>query len=79
VFEPDDYLAAPDPPASPGGTDWRLSDRLSDKDVQAIINEFLAGTPKRVLAARYGVCLGSIKNLLRRRGIRRDGRRNTPH
>ena len=78
VFEPDNYLTAPDPPASPGGTDWRLSDRLSSEDVETIIKEFLSGTPKHVLAARYGISLGSVKNLLRRRGIRRSGRRYTP-
>lgn len=78
VFDPDEKLLDPDPPASPGGTDWRLSDRLSNEDVETIIKDFLSGTPKHVLAARYGISLGSVKNLLRRRGIRREGRRDAP-
>lgn len=79
VFEPDDYLAVPDPLPVPGGRDWRLRDRLSDEDLQAIIAEFLAGTPKHVLAHRYSISLSSLKNILRDRGIRRGGGQNTPH
>ena len=78
VFDPKEKLVDPDPPASPGGTDWRLSDRLSSEDVETIIKEFLSGTPKHVLATRYGISLGSVKNLLRRHGIRRSGPRSTP-
>jgi hypothetical protein len=58
---------------------WSLDRRFSESDIQAIIAEFLAGTPKHVLARRYSVSLSGLKNLLRRRGIRRDGRRDTPH
>jgi len=58
---------------------WSLDRRFSEADIQTIISEFLSGTSKHVLAARYSVSLSGIKNLLRRRGIRRDGRRDTPH
>jgi hypothetical protein len=58
---------------------WSLDRRFSEADIQTIIAEFLSGTPKHELARRYSVSLSGIKNLLRRRGIRRDGRRDTPH
>lgn len=56
---------------------WSLDRRLSEADIQTIISEFLSGTPKPELARRYSVSLTGLKNLLRRRGIRRDGRQNT--
>jgi hypothetical protein len=58
---------------------WSLDRRFSEADIQTIIAEFLSGTPKHELARRYSVSLSGIKNLLRRRGIRRDGRRDTHH
>ena len=58
---------------------WSIERRLSEADIQTIITEFLSGTPKHELARRYSVSLSGIKNLLRRRGIRRDGRRDTSH
>jgi hypothetical protein len=58
---------------------WSLDRRLTEADIQTIIAEFLSGTPKHELARRYSVSLSGIKNLLRRRGIRRAGRRDTPH
>jgi hypothetical protein len=39
--------------------------------VQALIGEFLAGTPKRVLAERYTISFGTVKNILRKHGARR--------
>jgi hypothetical protein len=63
------------PPYQP----WSLDRRLSEADIKTIIADFLSGTAKHELARRYSVSLGGIKNLLRRRGIRRDDRRNTPH
>jgi Mor family transcriptional regulator len=57
---------------------WSLDRRFSEADIQTIISEFLSGTPKHELARRYSVSLSGIKNLLRRRGIRRDGRRGSP-
>jgi hypothetical protein len=58
---------------------WSLDHRFSEADIQTIICEFLSGTPKHELARRYSVSLTGIKNLLRRRGIRRDGPRDTSH
>lgn len=58
---------------------WSIERRLSEADIQTIIAEFLSGTPKHELARRYSVSLSGIKILLRRRGICRDGRRDTPH
>jgi hypothetical protein len=58
---------------------WSLDRRFSEADIQTIISEFLSGTPKHELARRYSISLSGIKNLLRRRGIRRDNRRDTPH
>jgi hypothetical protein len=73
------------PPAStskaraPEYQPWSLDRRFSEADIQAIIAEFLSGTPKHELARRYSVSLSGLKNLLRRRGIRRDGRQDTHH
>jgi hypothetical protein len=50
---------------------WRVQDRLTDADVQALIGEFLAGTSKRVLAERYAVSFSTVKNILRKHGVRR--------
>jgi hypothetical protein len=58
---------------------WSLDRRFSETDIQTIITEFLSGTPKHELARRYSVSLTGIKNLLRRRGVRRDGRKDAPH
>jgi hypothetical protein len=49
---------------------WRVRDRLTDADLQCLIGEFLAGTPKRVLAERYAISLGTVKNILRKHGVR---------
>lgn len=50
---------------------WRVQDRLTDDDVQRLIHEFLAGTSKRVLAERYAVSFSTVKNILRKHGVRR--------
>jgi DNA invertase Pin-like site-specific DNA recombinase len=50
---------------------WRVRDRLTDDDVERLIAEYLAGSPKRELAARYELGLTSVKNLLRKHGVRR--------
>lgn len=57
---------------------YSLDRRFSEADIQTIIAAFLSGTPKHELARRYSVSLSGIKNLLRRRGIRRNGRWDTP-
>lgn len=50
---------------------WPIERRLSETDIQTIISDFMTGTPKHVLAARYPVSLSGLKSLLRRRGVRR--------
>jgi DNA-directed RNA polymerase specialized sigma24 family protein len=52
------------------GRVWALNDRLSEADMQAIVQKFRAGTPKQELAEQYGISLSSIKRLLRRHDIR---------
>lgn len=68
-----------EPPTGRQYQPWAIERRLGESDVQTIISEFMAGTPKHVLAGRYSVSLSALKNLLRRRDIRRDRRRGTPH
>lgn len=36
---------------------WAIERKLSEADIQTIITDFMAGTPKHVLAARYSVSL----------------------
>lgn len=50
---------------------WRVRDRLTDDDVQTLITEFLTGTSKRELASRYAVSVSTVKNILRKHGVRR--------
>jgi DNA invertase Pin-like site-specific DNA recombinase len=50
---------------------WRVRDRLTDDDVLALLADFLAGTPKRELAERYRVSFSTVKNILRKHGVRR--------
>lgn len=57
---------------------WRVADRLAEEQITALIDGFVSGTPKHVLAKRYGVSLTTVKDLLRARGVRgknRGGRR----
>jgi DNA invertase Pin-like site-specific DNA recombinase len=51
---------------------WRVRDRLTDDDVQVLAAEFLAGTSKRALAGHYGLSLSTVKNILRKHGVRRQ-------
>jgi hypothetical protein len=48
-----------------------VRDRLTEADVQALIGEFMSGTPKRVVAERYAISIGTVKNILRKHGVRR--------
>jgi DNA invertase Pin-like site-specific DNA recombinase len=50
---------------------WRVRDRLTDDDVHVLIADFLAGTSKRELADRYKVSFSTVKNILRKHGVRR--------
>lgn len=45
--------------------------RLTDADVQCLIGEFRAGTPKWALAETYAISLSTVKNILRKHGVRR--------
>jgi hypothetical protein len=67
-------LPAPELPLQRPYRTWRVRDKLSDEDVQALIKEFSSGTPKHVLADRYSVSLGSVKRLLQQHNIRRRSR-----
>lgn len=53
---------------------WRVRDRLSQREIAAIVKAFKAGTAKHVLAKRYGIALGSVKKLLRERGVKKRSR-----
>ncbi len=66
--EPDNHVVTVSGRAS---SVWRVQDRLTDDDVQALIGEFLTGTSKRVLAERYAVSFSSVKNILRKHGVKR--------
>jgi hypothetical protein len=56
----------------PGGVEsreggpLRPSDRLSEADVQEIVERFRAGDPKLRLAVAYGMSLSTMKRLLRK-------------
>ena len=75
---PEERAAAPSaPPAPPSYQSphrWRLRDRLSEQDIADLIAAFKAGTPKHILAKRYGVNKRSLKKLLREEGVKRRSR-----
>jgi hypothetical protein len=50
---------------------WRLRDRFSPQDLQAMIGLYQSGTTAKQVAEKYGVSLRSVKRLLHRHGIRR--------
>jgi hypothetical protein len=43
-----------------------VRDRLTPDDIMQLVDRFCGGTPKRVLAAEYGISMSSVKRLLRR-------------
>lgn len=49
----------------------RIEDRLSASDIDQLITSFKAGTTIRELVEHYGICRTSVKNVLRRHGVRR--------
>lgn len=63
-----------DTPVAPQYRPWSIDRRLDEATIQTIISEFMAGTPKHMLAVRYSVSLSGLKSMLRRRGVRRDPR-----
>lgn len=52
----------------------RLRDRFSPEDLQIMIDLYRSGTTAKQVAEKFGVSLGSVKRLLRQRGVRREGR-----
>lgn len=69
-------VPAPPPTTVPStltyhGRHWRVWDRLSEQDIDAIVTAFRAGTAKHILAKRYGIAERSLKKLLREEGVKR--------
>ena len=52
--------------ASRSEREWRVSDRLSEVELRQLVTDFVAGTPKRRLAERYGISESSVKKLIRK-------------
>ncbi len=52
----------------------RLHDRFSPEDLQAKIDLYKSGVTAREVAEKLGVSLRSVKRLLHRHGVRREGR-----
>jgi DNA-directed RNA polymerase specialized sigma24 family protein len=48
---------------------WRVRDRLSPADIQALLNAYRDGTTSQTLAERYGFSTNTIKRLLREHGV----------
>lgn len=74
--EPPDTPAAesgqqPSCPTYPPRRKWRIKNRLSEQKIAELIAAFLAGTPKRELATRYGIGWQSVKNILREHGVKK--------
>ena len=46
--------------------------RLTEADIKQLITDFLASTPKWALAETYVVSLSTVKNILRKHGVRRQ-------
>jgi hypothetical protein len=51
--------------AASGFRQRRLTDRLTDEQVQKIVSAFEAGTPRWRLAEEFGISLSSVGRLLR--------------
>jgi DNA-directed RNA polymerase specialized sigma24 family protein len=52
----------------------RLHDRFSPEDLQVMIDLYRSGVTAREVAEKFGVGLRSVKRLLHRHGVRREGR-----
>ena len=50
---------------------WRIRQRLSAKNIAALVAASKAGAPKWQLAQRYGISMWSVKKLLREEGVKR--------
>ena len=51
----------------------RLRDRFSSDDLQVMIDLYRSGTTAKHVAEKFGVSLRSVKRLLHRNGVRREG------
>ena len=52
------------------GKPWAMKDRLSDRDVQTMIDLYRGGMIAREVAGQFGISESSVKRLLRRHGGR---------
>lgn len=50
---------------------WRAEDRLTSVELLRLLTAYQEGTPARVLAEQYALGTTTVKQLLRRYGIRR--------
>lgn len=55
---------------------WKIRDRFSDDESAQMVGASKGGTPKHVLAKRYGMNLSSLKKLLREEGVKRKSWRD---
>lgn len=63
-----------EPVTAPAMRSYRLRDRFSAEDLQAMIDLYRSGTTARQVAEKFGASLRSVKRLLHQQGVRRDGR-----
>ena len=56
------------------GYSRRLHDRFSSGDLQSMIDFYRSGMTAKKVAEKFGTSLRSVKRLLHRHGIRREGR-----
>jgi DNA-directed RNA polymerase specialized sigma24 family protein len=52
-------------------TVWRVSDRLSEADIERLITYYREGTTAKELATEFEIGLTNVKRLLREHGARR--------
>lgn len=57
---------------APGGSDWRVRDRLKAAEIDQLVDAFKYGATIPELVTCYGICQSSVKKLLRERGVRRS-------
>jgi DNA-directed RNA polymerase specialized sigma24 family protein len=60
----------PKPPPRPAYQPHRLSRRLSDETVSAILDAYLAGATTREVGERLGLAHSSVNKLLKQHGVR---------
>ena len=68
----DPDLPLPQPTVTQGRSrSYAMADRLTEDQIQALVESYLAGTHADTLAERYGISLSSVRRLLRQHGARR--------